>query len=349
MNNRGFAKNTSGDYQGAIDDCTKAIKIDQNNADAWSNRGNAKNNLDDHQGAIDDFTKAIELEPKGAAAWNNRGLAKGKLGDHQGAIDDYIKAIELNPKNAIAWSNRGTAKFRLGKYDDAIKDFDESLGLDPKNTNTQQYRQRAEIVKLRKTAEEYKNDHRNQMERELRFFWWSLLFYRLARIALFVFLFELIIAYWFGISAISSILSGQLDLSNLAPVLNKVLNSETDPLNRFILIISRVGILSIIIFPVVWGIQLLNRGIERAETLKWDIFSRANTENSIEYYQPQLGDNRDDIIIAYMNAWINNNPADRLVALQRKKSANEKPKNETLPQEVRDFLKHFTESNTKGD
>ncbi len=351
---KGIANSALDNHQDAIADYTKASELNPTEVNLWINRAMVKKELGDLQGAIKDFTKAIEIDPTNATLWNGRGLVKNLSGDHQGAIADYTKAIELDPKNAGAWGNRGLVKFRLGYYDDAIKDIDEALGLDPTKIQFQQLRQGIEIAKLRAESGEFEQQRIKESRRRLKFelhtLQFSLFFYRVARIVLFAFLFDLIIAYWSGRFVIFSYLPNLPNLHDLATTLNEIFRSEPTSFSDFLFIVSRVSTLSIIIFPVVWGIRLLNLGIERAETLKWDIFSRANTENSIGYYQRELGNKRNDFIISYMKDWMNNNPADRLVALRRKKSAaNEKPKNETLLQEIKNLLERLTKSNTKED
>ena len=55
------------------------------------NQGFEKYDAGNYQGAIDDWSKAIEINPQNAINYNNRGSAKDDLGDHQGAIADYSK------------------------------------------------------------------------------------------------------------------------------------------------------------------------------------------------------------------------------------------------------------------
>ena len=350
---RGLAKRRSSKILGAIEDYNKAIELDPKNPIAWYRRGFAKNRRRDRQGAMDDYNKAIELDPEYAAAWRNRGIVKNSLGNRQGAMDDYNKAIELDPEYAAAWRNRGDAKRRLNDYDGAIKDLDEALRLDPTNIHTRRSLQGVEFAKLRKEstklARQRIKESRGRLETESDKLWRYLACYQVARIALFIILFYLIMTYWLEKSFI---IPDWFDLSNLATATNEFFNSGSDPdsLARFLFIVSRVSVLSVIVFPIVWGIRLLNLGIERAKTLRWDIFSRLNTEDKIDYYQDELGKNRNDIIVAYMNNWINKNPADRLVTLNSKKStANEKSENETLLQEIRNLLERLTESNQKED
>ena len=92
-------------YGEGVEDDTKAI-VESTKADeakAFLEQGEKNILASDYQGALDNFTKAIELDPKNARAYYNRGLEEDTLGDYQGAIDDFTKAIELDPKLAPAY------------------------------------------------------------------------------------------------------------------------------------------------------------------------------------------------------------------------------------------------------
>ena len=95
---QGVEKYDAGNYQGAIDDYTKAIEINPLDYTAYNNRGHAKRYLNDRQRAIADFTTAIEINPRIVLAYFNRGIDRFKLGDLRGAITDYDKAIEIDPQ-----------------------------------------------------------------------------------------------------------------------------------------------------------------------------------------------------------------------------------------------------------
>ena len=86
--NQGVEKYNAGNYQGAIDDYTKSIEMNSQNADAYYNRGIAKYDSEDYQGAIDDYTKAIEIDPEYTSAYDNRGIPDRIEKDYQGAIAD---------------------------------------------------------------------------------------------------------------------------------------------------------------------------------------------------------------------------------------------------------------------
>ena len=96
------------------------------------------------QGAIADCTEAIRLNPKYIAAYNNRAVAKRRLGhseadcgnseaaekQYQAAIADLDKAIQLNPKHVKAHRNRGYVKEKLGQQEAAAADFEKAKALD---------------------------------------------------------------------------------------------------------------------------------------------------------------------------------------------------------------------------
>ena len=117
-NNRGVAKSSLGDKEGAIKDYDKAIELRPDYAKAYYNRGNAKSSLEDKDSAIKDYSRAIELNPNYASAYNNRGIAKSSLGDKDGAIRDYDKAIELKPDCARYYINRASLYRKMAKQEE---------------------------------------------------------------------------------------------------------------------------------------------------------------------------------------------------------------------------------------
>ena len=81
------------------------------NAQLHRFNGSGKMQIGDYQGAIEDFTKAIRKDEEYYEAYIDRGFAKMKLLHYEDAIADYDKAIELNPKSSNAWYNRGLSKY----------------------------------------------------------------------------------------------------------------------------------------------------------------------------------------------------------------------------------------------
>ena len=128
-----------GDYDRVLQDYTKAIDLNPNDAMTYNNRGGAYYLKEEYESAIVDFTKAIELNPDYAIAYNNRGRAYGVRGEIEGsttrpdsssaksalirAIKDYNPAIGLNPELAPAYYNRGVAWLRLREWERAKSDL----------------------------------------------------------------------------------------------------------------------------------------------------------------------------------------------------------------------------------
>ena len=96
---------TSGDYQGAIFNLTKAIEIGPREIGLFYLSGNAKLELKDLQGAIVDFSKAIAVDPKYDGSYYYRGVAKGHLKDYQGACVDFKRAASLGNQKAAQYLN----------------------------------------------------------------------------------------------------------------------------------------------------------------------------------------------------------------------------------------------------
>ena len=94
----------------------------------------------EYEKAIIEYDKAIKLNSEYNSAYANRGIAKAKLNDHIAAIKDFDKAIEL--KNSIKntdetwlyWKgntfySRGLSKIKAGIIEEAILDFQEAKKL----------------------------------------------------------------------------------------------------------------------------------------------------------------------------------------------------------------------------
>jgi tetratricopeptide (TPR) repeat protein len=128
---RGNAKFSLGDYQGAIIDFSKAIKLNPNHVKAYNDRGNAKFLTARNQEAIIDFNEAIKLNPNYIRSYNNRGIAKSSLGNQRDAIIDFNKAIKLDEYFDKAYINRGNVKSLLGDHQGALVDLNKAITISP--------------------------------------------------------------------------------------------------------------------------------------------------------------------------------------------------------------------------
>jgi len=146
-NNRGVVYTKSNQYENAIMDHTKAVEIDSKNAVAYNNRGVVYTKSNQYENAINDYTKAIKIDPKNSVAYNNRGVVYTKSNQYENAIKDHTKAIELNPEDAEAYNNRGIAYYNIEQIDRSIKDFENSIRLYPGNSKAYRNLIKAELSK----------------------------------------------------------------------------------------------------------------------------------------------------------------------------------------------------------
>lgn len=175
---RGHEKSAKGDYAGAIEDWTQAIKLKPDDTQARSSRASVREKIADYAGAIEDYTNIIGYNPNDGSAYilraqvrlklkdfigaiadynqalklkpddsyfiiNNRGRAKLESGNHTGAIEDFTEAIKLEPNETYGYNNRGLAKRKLGEYAAAIEDHNQAIKLKPNETNA--YRLRGHV------------------------------------------------------------------------------------------------------------------------------------------------------------------------------------------------------------
>ncbi len=97
-------------------------------------RASARNSTGDFEGAISDYTEVLKIQPYYKAALLSRGIAKEKKGDFEEAISDYTQVIKLNPRDGSYYSYRGLAKQSAGNFNGAISDFNKALRYDRSNT-----------------------------------------------------------------------------------------------------------------------------------------------------------------------------------------------------------------------
>jgi tetratricopeptide (TPR) repeat protein len=76
--------------------------------------------------------EAIRLDPNNAVAYTNRGRVYERQGRFDEATVEHDAAIRLNPALAIAYANRGLSYEGKRDYEKALADFERALSIDPK-------------------------------------------------------------------------------------------------------------------------------------------------------------------------------------------------------------------------
>ena len=121
-----------GHYDDAVQECTKAIHLDPEFAQAYFWRAAAHYQMAKYTSAITDCSQAIKLDTHLVEAYITRALAYCAGGQYDLAITDCNTAIEINSgMRGIAYLYRGYVHSRKGEHDLAIADRDRAIEIDP--------------------------------------------------------------------------------------------------------------------------------------------------------------------------------------------------------------------------
>ena len=118
-------------FDAAINNYKKALKINPYYADAYSNMGNVLKDKGDLEAAIQSYKQALKIKPDYAQAYNNMGNALKDKGDLKAAIESYKQALKIKPDYAQAYSNMGIALKGKGDLNAAISSYKQALKIKP--------------------------------------------------------------------------------------------------------------------------------------------------------------------------------------------------------------------------
>lgn len=111
--------------------CEKALKINSELSDAYNLKGNANYELGNFEESVEDFTKAIEKDPNNAEHYYDRSWTYNKMDRSHSAMLDINKALELEPSNSRFYYSRAGFEYDLGRYKEAIKDYTKAIEINP--------------------------------------------------------------------------------------------------------------------------------------------------------------------------------------------------------------------------
>ncbi|MEI8172711.1 MAG: tetratricopeptide repeat protein [Deltaproteobacteria bacterium] len=82
----------------------------------------------DYQGALEDLSKAISLDQQSSRYYSFRGVAYYELGRYEEAIADEDKSIDMDPSPSTLF-NRSEAYYKTGRDEEALRDLHHALKL----------------------------------------------------------------------------------------------------------------------------------------------------------------------------------------------------------------------------
>jgi eukaryotic-like serine/threonine-protein kinase len=112
-----------------IRSCNDLLARDKPSATLYELRGLAKESIGDYPGAIEDQTLAIALHPGSAPLLARRGKLYLVTGAPRSALRDFQESIRLDDSNADAYLGRGLALATQGHHREAVADAAKALGL----------------------------------------------------------------------------------------------------------------------------------------------------------------------------------------------------------------------------
>lgn len=130
---RGFNLLASSDFNAALNDCKKALKLKWLGADLFLCKASAEDALADYKNALCDYDAAININPGDIDLYVRRGMTKFKMESISDAIDDYNYAIKIDSACTFAYFNRAESEAKMGEYKKALADYNKVLAYEPRN------------------------------------------------------------------------------------------------------------------------------------------------------------------------------------------------------------------------
>jgi tetratricopeptide (TPR) repeat protein len=116
-------------YKDAIDNYSKAIKLDKNNPILYQSRANACISMAKPNKAIGDLTKALSLDPNDPNSYNLRARAYDAMAKFGKEKDDLDALIKRTPENGVNLLWRARINNQLKNPKDVIADCDRAINL----------------------------------------------------------------------------------------------------------------------------------------------------------------------------------------------------------------------------
>ncbi len=140
--NSGLIYYKKGEYDNAIEDFTKYLEYDKNNADVLFYRAMAKSEISDYYGALSDYSKILDIDNEHpmkynslATIYNNKAYILVKQRKYKEALSLVNEAIELEKSEWYIWDTRAEIYFKTDEYEKAIIDATKAIQI-KENSNS---------------------------------------------------------------------------------------------------------------------------------------------------------------------------------------------------------------------
>lgn len=116
-------------YKDAIEDCQKAIQLDNKYIHAYCLLGLIYAKEKENFKSVLEFNRAIEMDHSFIRAYIGRGFSQMKLKKYDKSLRDLDRAIKISPKEGRAYLYRGVENKVSGRFEKAISDFKKAYTL----------------------------------------------------------------------------------------------------------------------------------------------------------------------------------------------------------------------------
>ncbi|MCX7905476.1 MAG: tetratricopeptide repeat protein [Elusimicrobiales bacterium] len=130
--NKGISYFINNNYTKAAEEFLKSIQKKETSL-GYSLYGASLYWLGDNEGALENYTKAIKLDPKNDIAWQLKGISHARDGDLKLALESFLKSLEINSSRTDTLMNISSVYFSLGNISKANEYAKKAINLDPKN------------------------------------------------------------------------------------------------------------------------------------------------------------------------------------------------------------------------
>jgi len=146
---RGTAFQERGDYERALEDYERALRLQADYASALASRGNLLHRMGRLEEAMASFNRAIESDATCVEFWSSRGATHEAIAEQmesagrtaeaaaerEAALRDLAEAIKIDPTFAQAYSNRTVVRRMRGELREALDDANRAVELNPRDVN----------------------------------------------------------------------------------------------------------------------------------------------------------------------------------------------------------------------
>ena len=130
-NNLGIVFHKLDKINEAVDKYRKAISLNSDFAEAFHNLGNAFRELNKPTDALSYFKKAIKIKPNYVEAFNSLGETNQILLNKKEALANFQEAIKIKPNYAEAYNNLGLLLDDLIRFDESLSSYNKAIKLKP--------------------------------------------------------------------------------------------------------------------------------------------------------------------------------------------------------------------------